>query len=210
MGVSIHYHGRVPEIQNIKAICDELAAIADRMNWRYTRLDEDWSHATDATIEVTGQGSRITGHLPLKGIALTPHPKCETLQFFFDADGHLRDPISMVNISEETLKPEDFWICVKTQYAGPETHIWIIGLLKYLKKTHLPDLEVQDEGEYWQTGDYEILRKKMDFVGEKIAAVSAELSRVSKGHIERFSADELAFMIEGLVLHKLDIGNSIH
>jgi hypothetical protein len=202
MGVSIHYRGRVAEIQNIKDICDELAAIADRLNWPCTRLDEDWSQAADAAIEVTEQGSLITGHLPLKGISLAPHPKCETLQFFFDANGHLRDPISMVNTSGETLKPEDAWISVKTQYAGPETHIGIIGLLAYLKKRHLPDLEVQDEGEYWETGNLEILKEKMDLVGEKIAAVSAVLSRVTKGHIENFSADELASMLEALLREK--------
>ena len=104
MGVSIHYRGRLAAIQNIKRICDELAAIADRMNWPCTRLDEDWSQAADATIEVTEQGSQITGHLSLKGIALTPHPQCETVQFFFDANGHLRDPISLV---EFIISP--FW-----------------------------------------------------------------------------------------------------
>jgi hypothetical protein len=124
------------------------------------------------------------------------------LGFLFDSNGNLRDPISMVNIKEETLKPEDYWISVKTQYAGPETHIWIIGLLKYLKKFYLPDLEVEDEGAYWETGNFEILKEKMDFVGEKIAAVRAELSRVTKGHIESFSADEVASMIEALLLEK--------
>jgi hypothetical protein len=39
----------------------------------------------------------------------------------------------------------------------------------------------------------------MDFVGAKIAAVSAELSRIAKGHIERFSADEVASIIEALL-----------
>ena len=204
MGVSIHYRGRLADIKNIKTICDELAAIADKMNWHYTRLDEDWSQSADATIEVTEQGSQITGHLPLKGIVLTLDPKCETLGFLFDSNGNLRDPISMVNIREETLKPEDAWISVKTQYAGPQTHIWIIGLLKYLKKFHLPDLEVQDEGAYWETGNFEILKEKMDFVGQKIAAVSSELSRVTKGHIESFSADELASVIEALLLNKFD------
>ena len=43
---------------------------------------------------------------------------------------------------------------------------------------------------------------KMDFVGEKIAAVSATLSVVNKGHIEKFSADELASMIEALLRDK--------
>jgi hypothetical protein len=87
------------DIQNIKTICDELAAIADKMDWHCTRLDEDWTESADATIEVTEQGSQITGHLPLKGIVLTLNPKCETLGFLFDSNGNLRDPISMVNIS---------------------------------------------------------------------------------------------------------------
>jgi len=91
MGVTIHYRGRLADIKNIKTICDELAAIADKMNWHYTRLDEDWSQSADATIEVTEQGSQITGHLPLKGIALTLNPKCETLGFLFDSNGNLCD-----------------------------------------------------------------------------------------------------------------------
>jgi hypothetical protein len=202
MGVSIHYRGRVADTQNIKTICDELAAIADKMNWHYTRLDEDWTQSADATIEVTEQGSQITGHLPLKGIVLTLNPKCETLGFLFDSNGNLCDPVSMVNIREETLEPEDYWISVKTQYASPETHIWVIGLLKYLKKLYIPDLEVQDEGGYWETGNFKILKEKMDFVGEKIAAVSAELSRVAKGHVASFSADEIASIIEALLRDK--------
>ena len=173
------------------------------MNWHYACLDEDWSQSANATIEISEQGSQITGHLPLKGIVLTLNPKCETLEFLFDSNGNLRDPISMVNISEGTLKPEDVWISVKTQYAGPETHIGVIGLLKYLKKLYIPDLEVQDEGGYWETGNFKILKEKMDFVGEKIAAVSAELSRVAKGHVASFSADEIASIIEALLRDKL-------
>ena len=42
----------------------------------------------------------------------------------------------------------------------------------------------------------------MDFVGEKIAGVSEVLSRVTKGHIESFSTDEVASMIEALVREK--------
>ena len=210
MSLSLHYCGRLAEIEYIKDICDELASIAERMSWPCGRLDEDWSQRADAAIEVTQKSSQIAGHLPLKGIALTTHPKCETLKFFFDVNGHLRDPMSMVDRREDSLKPEDYWISVKTQFAGPEIHVWIVGLLKYLKKHYLPDLEVHDEGEYWDTGNFEILNKKMDFVFEKISAVRAELSRISKGHIERYSADEFATMIEALLRHKFDIEDSIN
>jgi len=46
------------------------------------------------------------------------------------------------------------------------------------------------------------IKEKMDFVGQKIAAVRTALSRVTKGHIERFSADEVASMIEALLRDK--------
>ena len=58
-----------------------------KMDWRYTCLDEDGSQPADSTIDVTATGLHISGHLPLKGIALTLHTRCETLSFNFDADG---------------------------------------------------------------------------------------------------------------------------
>jgi len=40
--------------------------------------------------------------------------------------------MDVVLICEGSLKPEGAWIAVKTQFAGPEIHLWIVGLLKYL------------------------------------------------------------------------------
>ncbi len=204
MGVSIHYRGKMADISTIDVLCDELALVADKMGWTCTRLDDDWSKPADATIEVSEKGSQITGHLPLKGIAFSIHPKCESLQFFFDAAGNLCDPVSMILICEGTLKPEDVWIFVKTQFAGPETHVWIVGLLKYIQKHYLPELQVRDEGEFWETGNYETLKEKMNLINDKIEVISGELSRVTGSHLEKLSADELASMIEALLAAKFD------
>ena len=70
----------------------------------------------------------------------------------------------MVSEGEEVLvvsmrKPgqekneEPFWVSVKTQYAPPSTHITLIKLLFYLKKNYLSNLNVVDEGAFWETGD---------------------------------------------------------
>ena len=53
MGVSIHYRGKMADISTINVLCDEMALVADKMGWTCTRLDNDWSKPTDATIEVT-------------------------------------------------------------------------------------------------------------------------------------------------------------
>jgi len=204
MGVSIHYRGKMADISIINVFCDELALVADKMDWTCTRLDDDWSKPADATIEVTEKGSQITGHLALKGIAFSISPKCESLQFFFDAAGNLCDPVSMTLICEGALKPEDVWIAVKTQFAGPETHIWIVGLLKYIQEHYLPGLEVRDEGEFWETGNHEILKEKMNLINDKIAIISSELSRVTGSDLEKLSADDLVSMIEALILNKFN------
>ena len=46
--------------------------------------------------------------------------------------------MGVVLICEGSLKPEDAWIAVKTQFAGPEIHPWIVGLLKYLIMVRIP------------------------------------------------------------------------
>jgi hypothetical protein len=200
MGVSIHYRGKMADISIVDVLCDELALVADKMNWTCTRLDDDWSKPTDATIEVTEKGSQITGHLALKGIAFSIHPRCESLRFFFDACGTLCDPVSMALINEGALKPEDVWIAVKTQFAGPETHVWIVGLLKYIQEHYLPGLEVRDEGEFWETGNHETLKEKMNLINDKINVISDELSNVTGSNLAKLSGDELASMIEALIL----------
>jgi len=202
MGVSIHYRGKLADIRKINVLCDELALISDKMGWACTRLEEDWSKPADATIEVADHSSQIIGHLPLKGIAFTINPKCELLQFFFDSNGYLHDPMSIVQISEGVMKTENSWVSIKTQFAGPAAHIWIVGLLKYLKDNYLSDFEVHDEGEYWETENFGTLKEKMNLINEKMDAVTGELSRVTGHHIERLSADDIASMIEALLVNR--------
>ncbi|QTA85008.1 hypothetical protein [Desulfonema magnum] len=199
MGLSLHYRGKLADIQDVKAVCKTLTDIASKMNWRWVSLDEDWTKLADAKLKVTEKGAEIMGHLPLKGVSLTVDPKSESVSFFFDSEGNLCDPLNLIMITEGHLEPEDAWISVKTQFSSPETHIRIIGLLQYLKKHYIPDLQVFDEGEYWETGDFEILKEKMDFIADKIEAVANTLSLVSSGHISKYSPEELALMIEKII-----------
>jgi hypothetical protein len=202
MGVTIHYRGQLADLGKLNILCDELVQIVEKMDWTYNRLDEDWSKPVDVRLEHDERGAHIVGHLGLKGVSFKPHPRCESVSFFFNCDGKLYDPMGVTLISEGSLKPEDAWIAVKTQFAGPETHLWIVGLLKYLKEHYIPDLEVRDEGEYLETGDFDVLKEKMNFLNEKMDAVCSELSRVTGNHLERLSPEELASMIEALLQHK--------
>src|SRR5262249_23521889 len=92
---------------------------------------------------------------PLTGIVIYPHPMCEPIYIQFGTD----------------LLMSDF---VKTQFAGPDVHVEVIGLLRKLKPL-LADLQVSDEGEYWQTND----RAKL---ATNIAAVNAMVESIRKSH----------------------------
>ncbi len=200
MGVSIHYRGRLNDVGQLNRLCEELADIADVVGWESTRLDDDWEQPVDARLHGSPTGARIDGNLGLKGILIRPGEGAESPSFCFDQKGDLWSPVSRALVLEGTLKPEDAWVSVKTQFASPEIHVWIIGLLKYLKKQYISNLEVFDEGKYWETGDIRILKKKMDFLNEKIEHISCGLSSSRFGDVAGLSAEEIAARIEQFLL----------
>lgn len=196
MGISIHYRGRIDDVGRIGRLCDELADIARVMSWRSKTLDDDWSRPPDAHLRHTPQGACIDGHLGLKGVQITLPSGAEPLPFFFDSNGDLRDPMTMIMLVEGSLDPKDAWISVKTQFAPPEVHVWVNGLLKYLKKRYISDLEVHDEGQYWETEDIRILKQRMDFIDAQIDRLATGLSSGRFGDLTGLSADEIADRIE--------------
>lgn len=197
MGVSLHYRGRLDETALLPSLCHEVGDIADSLGWPATTLDDDWSTPADATLK---NGGKVEGHLGLKGIQITPHPDSEPLVLFFDRDGCLRSPMTMLMILDGTLQPETAWVPMKTQFSGPDTHVWVVGLLKYLKKHYISNLEVWDESEYWDTGDRRKLEEDMTLLNGKLQHLSATISSGRMGDLTGLSADEIASRIERLFL----------
>ncbi len=205
MGVTIHYRGRLNEAGQLANLCEEMADIARAMGWETRRLDDDRERPANARLRFTAKGAEIDGHLGLKGILLKPNVDAESLSFLFDHEGNLRSVMDVVMIVDGRLKPEDASVFVKTQFAPPEVHAWIVGLLKYVKKRYISDLQVCDEGQYWETGGISILRERMEFLGKKIEQLSTALSSPRFGDVSGLSADEIALRIEQWFLKNRDV-----
>ena len=160
----------------IGPFCDEMRDISSDMQWKYDLFDQDLNKPNTSYFDEDGE---IKGHLPLKGILIRVHPKCETLSFLFDSEGNIRNLVLMV--VQKDLITGQF---VKTQFAPFEIHIVIVKLLKYLSKKYFESFEVIDEGEYWQTGDEELLKANLEFLGEVITVagnlINEELDRNSE------------------------------
>ena len=65
---------------------------------------------------------------------------------------------------------EDF---VKTQFAGIDIHIEILGLFTKIKP-FMQKLNVIDEGEYWETKNKETLKVNFEFVTKSMAQIKSQ------------------------------------
>lgn len=148
MGVTIHYSGRFNPKKNLAKMIEELKDVALVNRWDYKVFETEFPKPdAKPAFDFSKYGWTVE---PLRyGIYITP-PRCETIDFAFDASGNL----------ERTF--------VKTQFAGSATHIIVVNLLRYISKKYLLNFEVDDEGDYWQTNDTILLEKHLRDVGNMI------------------------------------------
>jgi hypothetical protein len=196
MGITIHYKGKLENLELLPSFMEELIDISRIMNWRWQVLDEDWSKPSTAQLHVSEDGATITGDLGLKGISIDVHPDCESLSLFFMADGILAMPMSVVMYNDGSIAKNNAWNSIKTQFAPPDVHISIIKLFKYLKKRYIPDLEVMDEGEYWEHEDKAKLIEKLRFIEEKMDRVAQVLGGIYLDNTRPLTAEQLGEMLE--------------
>ena len=173
MGITIHYKGKLNNPDLLNTFCDEIKDITKDMNWSFNTLDNNLNKPNSSYIDENGH---IKGHIPLKGLNLIIHPKAESLSFLFDKNGNLRNLLMMTYKNEAEL--EGSYIFVKTQFAPIEIHITIIKLLGYIKKKYISNLEVIDEGNYWETRDKIILEEKLSFLNKNIDQIGNIISEI--------------------------------
>jgi hypothetical protein len=196
VGITIHYKGNLQNVQMMPQFMEELIDISSTMKWPYYVLDEDWSKPSTAHLLTTGEQSVIAGDLALKGISIDLHPACESLSLFFTAEGILASPMTVIMYNEGEIAKSDMWNFIKTQFAPPDVHMSVVKLLKYLKKRYMPNLEVTDEGEFWDTEDKDLLVEKIRFLEEKMDSVCEILNEIDLDNTKPLSAEELGELLE--------------
>jgi len=183
MGITIHYQGKLNRPDLADAFCLELEDICKAMEWKYNLINDEPDSEP----------------FPVKGIIISPHEKSEPLVFTFDPEGNLRNAFMLQFLGEE---PDLTWHNhTKTQFAPLDVHISIVKLLKYLQQKFIGDLKVTDEGSYWETGDADLLKKKMDFLNAKMDELAGLLETLKIEKDE--TAETLADKIEKLINEKM-------
>jgi hypothetical protein len=163
MGVTIHYRGNLKSPDMVNPLIEDLEDICRSADWKYSLLEpKELSKETLA---------EIPAHFAhLRGISFKPHEESEPLQFIFNEHGEWRTFLNVI-LGDKLPKGLKNWAFVKTQFAGPETHIAVINLLIYLRKKYFKKLEIKDEGGYYPKKNSEDLHQRMGFINNAIATI---------------------------------------
>lgn len=172
MGLTFHYSGKIRNHEQIDMLVEEVKDLCKGLNWEYNVLDDD----------------------KIKGI-LVSTTESEPLWFTFTPDGRTCD---VVNLQYTDPSEKYYSLChTKTQYAGPEVHMAMIKMLRYMSDKYYSEIEVTDEGEYWETGDEENLRRIFGNFTQAINMFAEMLDKMER--IPGESAESLAGRIEQMV-----------
>lgn len=148
MGVTIHYRGRIKDLDLVETLEDRIVDVALELGG-FARI---WRSQSDK------KPGRI-----VRGVMLDLAPGLEPVSLLIGPDGRLV-PLHAIEDAEEGRLDEAPWVFVKTQFGAIEAHVALVGLLDALRKEFFPDLEVRDEGGYWETRDLAALREKRGVV----------------------------------------------
>lgn len=155
MGLSIHYSGKLKEEINLNDFISDVKDFAKTHHWKYSTFDTAFPEQTD---------SKDDYREDIYGITLQAEG-CENVDLSFLSNRRLANWVTFPSLSKYGDDPNEmalYTISVKTQYAGIDTHVLIVDMLRYLSKSYFEEFKMTDEGYYWETGSRKTLQERFD------------------------------------------------
>lgn len=180
MGLTIHYSGALDNPAQVGELSLKMRLLCQELGWPCRTINQrilgQAEHLILHHVEDPGDGIPTTfassEYKPiddrLRGVFIAP-PETEPLILTFNREGrliHYWDFDSSIEQSHDGLSAAILPLA-RTYYVQEsfhvkttghvETHVQITDLLRYLKTHFLSNLEVTDEGQYWETNDRQLL-----------------------------------------------------
>jgi hypothetical protein len=159
MGITISYRGSLKDINRVEDFEDRVLDLVLEFGGQ-ARI---WRTSSD------NDPNRV-----VRGIVLNLYPGQETTSLLISPEGWLIN-LCEIEEAEKGQLAEPPWCFVKTQFGPVEGHVALIEMLTALKQEFLPNLEVHDEGEYWETRNLATLTAKMRHLQAAINALAEGL-----------------------------------
>ena len=154
MGVTIHFEGILKSENSFDKVIEIAKNFAVINTMEYDLFEESNKSLQRVKDEKDWDYYGLT-----RGIKIQPDENCEPLWLEFDKDNYVQE------------------YC-KTQFVEKEIHIKIIDLLRKIEP-YFENLEITDEGEYWETGNSSLLQQHIDNCFALIEKVKKEDSSLS-------------------------------
>jgi hypothetical protein len=161
MGITVAYRGRLADL---------------------TRIEDFEDRLLDFALEVGGQAQIWRTHddddpqRMVRGVILDLAPGLESTSLLVSPEGWLIGLVDIGDAERGRLK-EAPWCFTKTQFGPLEGHVALIEMLTALKREFVPDLEVSDEGGYWEKRDLAELARRCSQAQRAIDGLAEGLRR---------------------------------
>ena len=161
IGITIHYRGKVADLARIEDLEDRVLDLSLDLGGQA----QIWRSSGDA------QPGRI-----VRGLILDHAPGQESMSLLISPEGWL---IGLMEIEDAECGrlTEAPWCSVKTQFGSVAGHVALVEMLAALKHEFIPDLEVSDEGGYWEKRDVELLARNFATLQRAIDGLADGLRR---------------------------------
>lgn len=171
MGLTIHYRGRLDPRASLPDLMEEVKNIAEVNAWAYILFQDEFPEHGYSDKDIKNE---------LFGLIVNI-PECEPLFLCFTSDRRLANPVWLDLAGSGNLKDEEllYLVFTKAQFAGIEAHKKIVHLLKYLSRKYFEEFTVWDDGQYWETGDDQILASQFNKYDHILGAFSERLASIT-------------------------------
>ena len=181
MGNTIHYRGQLAVPARLPDLIQTIQGTVRHLDWPYHLVDERILGSAEILVyrpEAAEEEQWGFETSPVddrwRGIIVHP-PGCESLWLTCNRSGQF---IAYRTTALSYTTPGHYFavdrLSTKTQGGGAETHIAVCDLLR-LAVAHGAELEVIDEGGYWETGDREELERRLALLDAAIDALASAL-----------------------------------
>ncbi len=137
MGITIAYRGRLADLSRVEDFEDRLVDCALEIGGQ-AQIWRSWADDNPERM--------------VRGVILCVAPGQDSTSLLLSPEGWLIGLTDIKDAENGRLK-EPSWCFTKTQFGPIEGHVALVELLAALKREFLPDLEISDDGGYWETRD---------------------------------------------------------
>ncbi len=196
MGVVVRFRGRLEDFSQLEPLEDRVVDLA---------LD------LGGQARIWRSSSNADRRRAVRGVLWDIAPGAETFPLLFSPEGWLL-PLPSIEDAEAGKLKAPPWVSVKTQFASPKAHVALIETLAEVREGYVPDLEVDDEGGYWETRDLEGLLRRRGAVEKAIDGLARALRNATPDPASREDPGILADSVAQLAekVHRTLRGPSEH